>query len=110
MSVPFVDAVAIIVPFWFTATHQMAFWCALMVTGAEDTWCSVVARSTICRLPNLYPGNTMNSECTSGTAAASRIGLTSHSPLGLSLVDMEKSFLGRWGKLNTVMWSLQTAA
>ena len=47
-----------------------------MVTGAEETWCSVVARSTICRLPNLYPGNTMNSECTSGTAAARRVGLT----------------------------------
>ena len=79
-----------------------------MVTGAEETWCSVVARSTICKLPNLYPGKTMNSECTSGlTAAARRIGLTSHSPLGLSLVEMEKSFLGRWGKLNTVMWSLQ---
>ena len=25
MSVPFVEAVAIIVPLWFTATHQMAF-------------------------------------------------------------------------------------
>ena len=46
-------------------------------------------------------------EWTSGTAAARRIGLTSHSPLGLSLVEMEKSFLGRWGKLNTVMWSLR---
>lgn len=44
-SVPLVDAVATIVPWWLSARHANSPWCALIVTGELDITASVPARS-----------------------------------------------------------------
>ena len=93
---------------WLIAIQHSSFWWAFIVTGAEDTCCSVVDMFTICKLPILYPGKTINSPPSILPPAwLSLIGLISHRPRGLSFVVRVYSFWQRFGNEKTCIWFLE---
>ena len=59
---------------------------AAMVTGADEVWKSVLAKSWICTDPILDPGKSISLGVSVGAALIPLIWVMQHNPRGLSLV------------------------